>query len=273
MVKPEAPEFLNALLILLLGFLAGCGTLPSGKIWGRDATLTPGWDRVKNAAGRSATSPHVWIPAGAALLVRAGGADERLSDWAVKRNPVFGSTGNAEDASDTLMYSSFVLVGATALATPSGELPGEWLQAKLKGVGVEASALLLTGGTTELLKNITNRTRPDGSDQKSFPSGHTSVSAANSMLAYRNAEILQLPEWSRTAIKSGCVALPYATGWARIEANKHYPSDVFFGAALGNFLGAFVNAAFLGVDSADGSGFAFDFPQGDSFTVGLNLRF
>jgi membrane-associated phospholipid phosphatase len=34
-----------------------------------------------------------------------------------------------------------------------------------------------------------------------------------------------------------------------LEAKKHYPSDVLAGMALGHFLGAFINDAFLGLDS------------------------
>ncbi|MBD3343874.1 MAG: hypothetical protein GF401_02280 [Chitinivibrionales bacterium] len=29
------------------------------------------------------------------------------------------------------------------------------------------------------------------------------------------------------------------TGWARVEAQKHYPTDVLVGAALGNFCATF----------------------------------
>ncbi len=39
-----------------------------------------------------------------------------------------------------------------------------------------------------------------------------------------------------------------ATAWARIEAKRHYPTDVLAGAALGNFIGAFINDAFIGIN-------------------------
>jgi membrane-associated phospholipid phosphatase len=38
-----------------------------------------------------------------------------------------------------------------------------------------------------------------------------------------------------------------ATAWARVEANKHYPSDVLAGAAIGHFLTAFIHDSFLGL--------------------------
>jgi len=38
------------------------------------------------------------------------------------------------------------------------------------------------------------------------------------------------------------------TGWARVEAQKHYPSDVLAGMALGNFMAAFIYDAFMGLE-------------------------
>lgn len=46
-----------ALLGAALGAAAGCGTLASGKKWGEDATMWPGWERVDKAAFHAAVSP------------------------------------------------------------------------------------------------------------------------------------------------------------------------------------------------------------------------
>jgi len=44
------------------------------------------------------------------------------------------------------------------------------------------------------------------------------------------------------------------TAWARVEGGVHYPSDVLAGMALGHFVAAFINDAFMGLnDSATGS--------------------
>ena len=42
------------------------------------------------------------------------------------------------------------------------------------------------------------------------------------------------------------------TAWARIEAGEHYPSDVLVGYALGHFFSAFIQDAFLGLDTKEG---------------------
>jgi membrane-associated phospholipid phosphatase len=39
--------------------------------------------------------------------------------------------------------------------------------------------------------------------------------------------------------------LTAATGWARIEAGAHYPSDTSVGASIGNFFADVFTAAFL----------------------------
>jgi len=94
---------------------------------------------------------------------------------------------------------------------------------------------------TTQIKNETNRTRPNGADDYSFPSGHTSSAFSSAQLASQNLNHYHFSDrvnfWART----GLFTLAFGTGWARVEAYKHYPSDVLFGAALGNFLAAFVS--------------------------------
>jgi membrane-associated phospholipid phosphatase len=69
--------------------------------------------------------------------------------------------------------------------------------------------------------------RPDGSDYKSFPSGHTAVafSAVRFMDKRYGAEMTSYTPWLYAA-----AAL---TGVARVQANKHHWQDVTIGAALG----------------------------------------
>ena len=137
----------------------------------------------------------------------------------------------------------------TALATPSGEQSGDWALAKAKGLSVGIAAVAVTEGSTDLLKYTTNRTRPDQSGHDSFPSGHASRTAVCDTLASRNLQYLEMPDEARMGLRAGFVALSLTTGWARLEAKKHYPSDVLAGMALGHFFGAFINDAFLGLDS------------------------
>jgi membrane-associated phospholipid phosphatase len=99
-----------------------------------------------------------------------------------------------------------------------------------------------------LLKRVSDRTRPDGSNNRSFPSDHASASGAFTTLARRNLESLSLSPGGRIFANIGIAGMAAGTAWARVEAKKHYLSDVLAGYALGHFLSAFINDAFLGLD-------------------------
>ena len=92
-------------------------------------------------------------------------------------------------------------------------------------------------------------TRPNGQDDESFPSGHTSTSAVHTRLASRNLRSIDMPAGARRTLDVGLYALTIGTSWSRIEAGWHYPADTLFSMALGNFIASFVNDAFLGLDS------------------------
>ena len=81
---------------------------------------------------------------------------------------------------------------------------------------------------TELLKVAVGRERPNGENNKSFPSGHTSNSFTLAAVAERHYG------W-----KVGVPAYTLASvvGASRIQQDKHYLSDVVGGATLGYIVG------------------------------------
>lgn len=99
------------------------------------------------------------------------------------------------------------------------------------------------------LKNETNRVRPNGDNDHSFPSGHTSSSFTSARLTTQNLKHYHLDSRINTAMKAGLFTVAAGTGWARVEANKHYPSDVLFGAALGNFIASFFSHLLINGDN------------------------
>ncbi|TVV74460.1 phosphatase PAP2 family protein [Sphingomonas solaris] len=109
-----------------------------------------------------------------------------------------------------------VLVGA-ALGVPA--VQGDW-QGDLQAAG----SLVATGGTTYALKELIHERRPDGSDRKSFPSGHASI-------AFAAAGTLE----NRYGWQAGLPAFVLASfvGVARVEARRHHWYDAVAGAALG----------------------------------------
>tara|TARA_B100001245_G_C22850725_1_gene408968 strand:- start:487 stop:1200 length:714 start_codon:yes stop_codon:yes gene_type:complete len=90
------------------------------------------------------------------------------------------------------------------------------------------SAIIANGLCTYGIKFITGRIRPDGANRRSFPSGHTS----SSFLAATIADDLY-----GSKIGVPAYLLAGLTGLSRIHDNKHYLSDVIFGASLGIALG------------------------------------
>jgi membrane-associated phospholipid phosphatase len=85
-------------------------------------------------------------------------------------------------------------------------------------------AIVVNGIYTQILKTAVSRTRPDGSNQLSFPSGHASSAFALATVAERHYG------W-KVGVPSYVAAS--AIGLSRIERNKHYLSDVLAGATLG----------------------------------------
>jgi hypothetical protein len=240
-------------LVVLALFLAGCGTLPTGRGWGEAATLTPGWERVRVSAVKAARDPWVWGPLVGAGVVQIDNWDHRISDWARDNAPIFGSTDNASRWSDDLRSASVVSEAATVLFTPSGDSASEWMLNKVKGFGVQIAAVAVTTRTTRLLKVAVGRERPNGADTESFPSGHTSSSAVYARLAAENLKSIEMSPAARLSLTVGLDALTIGTSWARIEAGAHFPSDTLFSMALGNFCAVFFNESFLGLDSARAS--------------------
>jgi membrane-associated phospholipid phosphatase len=192
-------------------------------------------------------APQTWIPIATALLLQIDGMDTRLSRWAAEETPVFGSNQAASRASDRLRDAAAGMWIATTVATPSGEEAAAWLVNKLKGGAVELGARAVTYETVRQLKAETDRTRPDESDDLSFPFGHAASEAVYATLAAQNAASLQLFSRRRGAVQVGCTTIALACGWARVEGRHHYPSDVLVGLALGHFLGVFFTEAFLGL--------------------------
>ena len=91
----------------------------------------------------------------------------------------------------------------------------------------DAFASLLMGGVVNTLKQTTRVERPDGSNNRSFPSGHTATAfMAATMLT---KEYGHISPW----IGIGAYTAASATGLMRMANNKHWLSDVLTGAGIG----------------------------------------
>ena len=153
-------------------------------------------------------------------------------------SPAQASNKGWDDASG---IARDVLVGAS-LGVPL--VQGDWTGDLQAG-----ASLLVAGGASYGLKEIFPETRPDGSDRKSFPSGHAALSFAA-------AATLE----NRYGWKAGLPAFALATfvGVARVEARKHHWYDSVAGAAIGTASGFLItskrNASVRLVPWGDSSG-------------------
>jgi membrane-associated phospholipid phosphatase len=96
--------------------------------------------------------------------------------------------------------------------------------AKVTAVGADLiSAQIMSQTLTQAIKFSAGRTRPDGTSY-SFPSGHSATSFAT-------AAVLQRHLGWKAGIPAYAVASYVAA--SRIETQRHYLSDVAFGAAIG----------------------------------------
>ena len=227
--------------------VTGCGTLKNDRGWGQDAIYPADLKRISRAAYNAFFDLQTLIPAAGAVVFGTSKWYKKVSNWATDHNPIFGSKKNADKASDYLLIPLYTETLVTALVAPSGDDSKNWAYWKVNGVGVEALALGTTFGATTLLKEVTNRTRPDQSNDQSFPSSHSSNSFANATLSNRNLNAISLPKEVKLPLQVTNIVLATFTGWARVEAQKHYPSDVLAGAALGYFITAFIHDAFIGL--------------------------
>lgn len=231
----------SALAALALG---GCATT-RGAHWGADTTLSPGWNRLRNAAVDAATSPRVWIPLAGAAALQIGHADRHISNWAQDHQPVFGSAKKASDWSDRLRIVAAAAYAGTVLATPGSDDAGEWIADKSRGVMGGIGAVALSSGAVFALKKTTGRERPNGADDESLPSGHTATVAVLNQLSERNLQSVRVGDGARLAMDIGLDGLTLATSWARVEAGAHYPSDTLLSMAIAHFVGMTVNDAFV----------------------------
>jgi hypothetical protein len=150
----------------------------------------------------------------------------------------------ANEAAEPLPEPTELLAGGDYYGGPSGQWPlaiGWWTIGHLahNEKGAQAGRDLLraqisAASWTYVIKFATQRERPNG-DPRAFPSGHTSATFATA------AVIQQHYGWK---LGLPFYALGVYAGASRITAEKHWASDVVFGAAVGMASGYTVTRRF-----------------------------
>jgi membrane-associated phospholipid phosphatase len=86
---------------------------------------------------------------------------------------------------------------------------------------------LITSAIVFPVKSLSAETRPDGSNNFSFPSGHTATAFANA--EFMRQEYKDVSPWYGVA----GYAVAATTGYLRMYNNKHWLGDVVAGAGIG----------------------------------------
>ena len=211
----------SAMMIIVSMSTSGCATTGDDGVW----------PRIVTNSHASVKQKSVWIPLAAAAFFAATSADHEVSEWAIEHQPMFGSTENASDWSDWLSNG----LVASALITSLAQRDDNY-HPVVTDLFTLSAAYAFTAGT----KQVADRTRPDRTNDLSFPSLHAASAFSAAQITNRNLSAL---ETSRAGmVKVGLFAFASASAWARVEAARHYPSDVLAGAAIGSFFAGVGNA-------------------------------
>ena len=143
-------------------------------------------------------------------------------DQAVKDSISDGTSGSTASKAGGPIWSTLFVVGMFT----GGRLSHHTRFRAMTYDMLDAS--IVNGVYTEVLKLAVKRERPNGEDNKSFPSGHASNAFTLATVVQRHYG------WK---IGAPAYALAGLVGVSRLQQNKHYLSDVVMGGALGYIVG------------------------------------
>ena len=156
---------------------------------------------------------------------------------------------NSIATSDLLLYSS---MGFPAILLIDKSIRQDYK----KFISIWAETFALTYGLTNITKVLVSRERPylygmgEGSadmehkleddNQRSFFSGHTSMSAASWFMMASMYQDYHPQSKLAPYIWAAAYLVPAATGYFRYDAGKHFPSDILTGYFVGRMVGIMV---------------------------------
>ena len=165
--------------------------------------------------------------AGGLSAIAAHQFDSDVQDWFLKNQPLPEGINLFGDNYGNL-YSGILVLTTSALTSKNNQT--------LRQFEYAFATLGANGATTVLLKELVRRERPNGDNHRSFPSGHTSHSFVSATV------LKELYGWKVGAPAYGLAVI---VAMNRIQDNKHYFSDVVFGAGLGTAIGLGYSQVYL----------------------------
>jgi hypothetical protein len=196
-------------------------SIASYKVYNRASTITdttqsiPFLRKVRPAKAELISSEIIAFPIMISALVVEGDKDE-FSNLRRDYLPKFQS-----QIDNFSQYAPAAVMLGMKLAGVEGRSSwGRMLTA-------DAFSAILMASTVNALKYTVKSKRPDGTTRNSFPSGHTAT-------AFMTATMIANEYGWRSPIISICAySLASVTGFFRMANNRHWLSDVLFGAGVG----------------------------------------
>ncbi len=186
------------------------------------ASLTlPARDLPQDAGNLWQSNNVMWLGAGTSLAAAAYMTKDSPGD---ELSAVEGPA-RLTDIYGAGTFNIPVSIGLWGLGHAAGHQPTRDI-----GHGL-TRALGLTQLIVGPIKVLTHRLRPNGTNHRSFPSGHTANTFAIARFIQRQTS---------TSIAVPFYALAAVTGAGRIEGRQHYLSDVVIGATMGVLAGSAV---------------------------------
>ena len=225
---------------------------------------------IKLYEGLTEVSEWYDIPVGLAFIYRSQINPSNIGDK-INLTPAtferdfsnsYGISGNFSIGSmNKDMIPDILFYGGLAGTYISGLIDKNSISDKsFKRVFLFRKSLVYTYTLTEWVKNLVKRERPDGSNNRSFFSGHTATTfSAMTYFFLTSRDFFE--NWSVTAHNSdlrtlfqsasfaACFGWASYVGYSRIKDKKHYLSDVLTGAAVGTIISYFLYDHYLSDDS------------------------
>ena len=220
---PETPEFLTAAWYDAVTQPSPAPAPPTPRHTGVRAMIKGLGEDFKHLPSKENA---FWAAAGGALALAVHPLDDNVAEQV---------TGNY--AADTffkpgqVIGSTWVLLGSSAVTYTVGRVKDA---PKVSHLGMDLlRAIAVSTTITQVLKVSTQRLRPDGSTHNSFPSGHASDTFAVATALERHLG------WKYSI--PGYMFASYVAA-SRLPAQRHWLSDVVFGASVGIISGRTVGS-------------------------------
>ncbi|QQS34604.1 MAG: phosphatase PAP2 family protein [Ignavibacteriales bacterium] len=254
---------INKLLIILV--ISGSVVFPQTK------SLTESLDKIQSSAIKGVTEGLSWhdllltgymlsrnnihIEDDDKLSVRPSSFESNIQDNIGRNGRVSVGSLDPNYFPNIIFYSRLAFTVGKNIFDPSSTDKDDY-----KHIFLFGKSILYTFAITDITKETIGRKRPDGSDTKSFFSGHTSTAFATSSFLYREIDDY-LDSSPMTAnndvLRKSLKAISFLSlyGWAgyvgysRMQDNKHYLSDVIVGAAVGTIISNVIYDFYLNEDA------------------------